>query len=720
MPQIKKLFPIILLVACSNELPSAPIQVADTYIVPPSPDITSIADQKHFTGTDAPEDATPVDSLGEPPDIPIYFIDAGPTNDTYTPLPKNDAGSGPPGPGSPDTKGGIDIIKPDTSGWKKCIDNDGDGYGKNCPKGIDCDDNNPNFASVCPDCSKQNWEGCPCKAVAANCYSGEPIWLGKGICQAGVQLCKTGFWGICKGEILPKPEFCDAKDNNCNGLIDEGVLSSCGTCDLSCTLQQVGPDYGNPFDIVGKKGLKINKSGYIELDIGKSNVDLNNIWIANSSEQTVSKINTKTGQEVARYKVCASPSRTSVDLEGDVWVGCRSGGGVVKITNQIKGCVDKNGNGQIDTSTDINGNGKIEQNEMLPYGNDECIRFIVFPNSGGIARAAGVDKDNHAWVGFWSAKRLRRLEPVGGKSVDMINIGCNPYGLVIDQKGIIWISGRGCSALLRVDPKTKSIKNVGKGGGSPYGINVDMFGKIWVADTKNSSSRYDPLTGKWNTIGHNNRSRGIATSNDGHVYVALDTTSSVAKINVVTLTVIKHISLGNGRYPVGIAVDYDGYVWAVNQQKSSATKIDPNKNSIVGEYPVGKGPYTYSDMTGYTLHNYTAPKGDFSHIFGFSGWSGTVAESKTTTKWEQILVDHSAPPKAFIKVRYKVGDSLSGLSKAKWSNKIGPFPPTQMPINLKNAQGKFLKVEIFMQAGDNKLSPIIKSLSAKGKSVILP
>ena len=85
--------------------------------------------------------------------------------------------------------------------------------------------------------------------TAANCYSGQPQWIGKGICQAGVQICKSGYWGMCTGEKLPEPEACDSKDNNCNGLIDEGVLSSCGTCDLSCIKQKIGPDFGVPFDV---------------------------------------------------------------------------------------------------------------------------------------------------------------------------------------------------------------------------------------------------------------------------------------------------------------------------------------------------------------------------------------------------------------------------------------------------------------------------------------
>ena len=621
---------------------------------------------------------------------------------------------------SSDTQSATDTTKKDTGPPKLiCIDKDKDGFGINCDAGPDCDDSNPNFAVVCPDCTKKNYVGCACKGVAANCYTGNPQWIGKGVCQAGVQLCKGGYWGDCKGETLPTPEICNGKDDDCDALIDEGVLSSCGTCDLSCTQQKIGPDFGTPFDIGSSKGIKKNKSGYIELDIGKSNVDLNHIWIANSSEKTISKLNTKTGNEVGRYRVCGSPSRTSVDLNGDVWVGCRSDGGVVKIINEKNKCIDKNNNGSIQTSQDTNNNKQIESNEMLPYQQDECVKFIVYPDGATVARAAGVDKDNYAWMGFWNSKRLRRLHPLTGASTDMININCNPYGLVIDQKGIIWVSGRGCSSLVRVDPKTKAVTKVGNGKGSPYGINVDMFGKIWIANTNTYTSRYDPITGAWNSVSHNKRSRGVATSNDGHVYVALDSTSTIAKINAVTLTVVAHISLGGGRYPVGIAVDYDGYVWAVNQSKGTASKVDMNKNKVIGEYKVGSGPYTYSDMTGYTLHNYTAPKGDFSHTFGYSGWSGTVNESKITTKWEKIMIDVTLPPKSYIKVRYKVGNSLSKLKTAPWSKSFGPYPPAQMPLMLQNATGKFLKVEIFMQANDKKLSPIIKSLSAKGKAVVV-
>lgn len=602
----------------------------------------------------------------------------------------------------------------------QCVDVDGDGYGENCPYGPDCNDSNPNFGAQCPDCTKQNFVGCVCQQAAANCYSGDPQWIGKGVCIAGIQLCVNGYWQACKGEVLPAPEVCNGVDDNCNGLVDEGVLSSCGTCDLSCKQQQIGPDSGTPFDVSEAKGVKLNGNGYIELDVGKSAGDLSHIWIANSSENTVSRLNTKTGWEEGRYKSCGNPSRTSVDLNGDVWVGCRADGGVMKIAVNKNNCVDKNGNGAIETSTDLDGSHTISGNEMLPSGQDECVVVWTTPKPGeSIVRAAGVDKENHVWMGGWNTKTLFRLEPLKGTKVDEVSLGCPPYGLVIDQKGVIWVQ---CTSggLTRVDPNVvpHTVQSYQYPAGA-YGINVDMLGNIWVASGGNAS-RFNPSNGQWNVVPlQSSGGRGVATSNDGYTYVAVDSGNRVVKINSVTLVNEGAISLGSGRFPVGIAVDFDGFIWAVNQSKASTSKIDPKTMQVISEGSVGAGPYTYSDMTGYTLHNYTAPKGNFKHTFGISDWSGTIAQFQTTVTWEEFKMAFDAPPGSEIRFRYRTADTLKDIEAVKWSENVGPFPPAMFPYAFVGVKGRFLQVEIFLQANDKKLSPIVKSLSAKGKTVLL-
>ena len=103
------------------------------------------------------------------------------------------------------------------------------------------------------------------------------------------------------------------------------------------------------------------------------------IWIPNNNG-TVSKINSLTGEEIARYIVWPSkdkatlyngPSRTAIDLDGNCWVANRGLGTIVKIgSKENLQFEDRNKNGICDTCIDLNNNGIIADNEVLPWGED--------------------------------------------------------------------------------------------------------------------------------------------------------------------------------------------------------------------------------------------------------------------------------------------------------------------------------------------------------------
>ena len=63
------------------------------------------------------------------------------------------------------------------------------------------------------------------------CYDGPAGTAGVGLCRAGVRSCTNGVLGACTGQILPSPEVCDGKDNDCNNAIDD--LATC-TAGLAC------------------------------------------------------------------------------------------------------------------------------------------------------------------------------------------------------------------------------------------------------------------------------------------------------------------------------------------------------------------------------------------------------------------------------------------------------------------------------------------------------
>lgn len=609
-----------------------------------------------------------------------------------------------------------DTVDIDTS--PKCEDEDGDGFGKFCKAGGDCDDQNPNFAKACPDCDGGNVPGCACKGISAPCYSGDPNWVGKGICKAGVQLCKDGFWGACNGEVMPENEQCDNTDNDCDGQIDEGVKSTCGTCDMSCSQQAVGATTGNPFQLNSENstGVSLDQDGFIVIDQQKISLNFKYIWVSNSPESTVSKVDCKTGNEVGRYRVCTDPSRTSVDLEGNVWVACRGDGKIVKIMAETKSCIDKNGNGTIETSQDKNGSKTISQDEMVgpsSPGADECVKFIVQPGgTGSAARGVAVDKENHLWVGKYDGN-LYRLEPEAGKVIDQINgaVSCGPYGMVVDQKGILWVQ---CGSLKRVDPVTKAVTSHGSAPGQ-YGINVDKFGKIWIGSYSVGAARYDPLTGQWqNAIGCPQGS-GIASSNDGYVWVANDSNYSVTKIDAVTMKAVGSVKIGGS--PHGIALDYDGFVWGVNWGGHTISKVDPKNMVMVGDYPVGNNPYTYSDMTGYTLNYFTAPKGQYVVTFFGGTMANPIMVGSNGVKWKTVAVESDLPEKTSVQVRYRSGDNQNQLDVAKWSEPLN-FPPAVFPLDLSasSVNGLMLQVELLLVTSEKGFSPVVKSVTATSKA----
>ena len=116
------------------------------------------------------------------------------------------------------------------------------------------------------------------------------------------------------------------------------------------------------------------------------------LWIPSSSTGTVSKIDTATGDEVARYRtgpdeVTLYPAPAAIDLDGNCWVGNRSAGSLVKIGLFENGnCIDRNGNGSIETSSDTNQDGDISDSEVLAWGDDECVlmEVILVAESEGV------------------------------------------------------------------------------------------------------------------------------------------------------------------------------------------------------------------------------------------------------------------------------------------------------------------------------------------------
>lgn len=405
-------------------------------------------------------------------------------------------------------------------------------------------------------------------------------------------------------------------DGDGDGADDEGpVLDVQGNLDL-------GP--GNGGDCPGAGGMN------------GGDVEFSYIWIANSPAGTVSKIDTFTGTEVGRYitgpATQAEPSRTSVNLYGDVAVSNRGSmvgghGGVTKIAARTDDCVDTNGNGTIETSTG--------PADVKPWGSDECVIWNIEVPSDvyqhgprptaweGVVENGGCAAPNpRLWSGWYdypnNTGKFSRLDGATGATLDSVDIpnwkglDYGPYGGAVNKEGDLFAIGWQQGPLIRIDSDTLQVDRwempiPPQDQQWSYGMSLDQYGNPWVASA-GAAAGFDVATQQWTFVHTGNQSmRGVMVDKEDRAWFAVDASGAfgcgLGVVDVKTkMLLAPAIALGGCVVPVGVSIDVEGYVWVVDQGANAAFKVDPDTYQIQLTVPGLTAPYTYSDMTGAGLN----------------------------------------------------------------------------------------------------------------------
>jgi streptogramin lyase len=425
-----------------------------------------------------------------------------------------------------------------------------------------------------------------------------------------------------------------------------------------------------------------------QLQLNTSTTPFPFVNVACSARGTIVRIDVNTGVILGEYLTAPDlmgrdPSRTTVDLFGNVWVSNRGEAGISG--GQSKGSITRVGlviggtrtdaggnpdpNGQYlrppfaySTVLDRDGDGLIRTSRgllnILPWTNaggadtdggvstaeDECIinytRIV-----GANARTVAIDANNDVWTGGLGDLDHEKVSGLTGLPIPgtQFNLGCGGYGGLIDGNGILW-SARGGANLLRYDPGTGMGVCLDTSRGD-YGLGIDpVTGHIWHTQLFGGNVvEIGPAGNVLNVYPHGNAyAQGVAVDSSANVWVAHSLFSATTVGHLRTNGVfVGNVTLPGGNGPTGVAVDANGKVWVTNINTSNAQRIDPAAGAIGGGgYPIGAvdltvdlgpgaGPYNYSDMTGFVSIGSTAPQGTWTVVHD----SGSAGTDDCTISW---------------------------------------------------------------------------------------
>ena len=558
-------------------------------------------------------------------------------------------------------------------------------------------------------------------------------------------------------------ETCDGRDEDCDGAADEQLLSECGDCRPGCRLLHL-PEPGEMWLPNEANSDAVEVAGpFGPLELTSSTRQRFDAWIANFMDGQVTKLDTRTGAQLARYDSVIDgddngaepagsrcdregsagggncPARTAVDFQGAVYVANRAFGAqgtVTKIAGFADDCIDRDGDGEITTSRDLNGNGTIDSFAAGEYlgQRDECLLWTVDAGGrNGVPRALAVAANGNVWVGLYGESRVLELDPVTGKTLRSVPLpGFKPYGAAIDGRGGLWVTQSLSGQILRIDTESGAAGQAftapspGSGCPSSYGLAVDSRDRIWLAGfTCPFAFRFDQDANAWLSVAlpDSGVTRGIAADDRGLIYLAsshewlrvnlessfdfVEASDPITRLSVLSDegSMVRVLDL-RGRGAIGVGLDSERRAWLVNQDTGTATRVDlSTEEPDVKQFAVGELPYTYSDFTGFALRRITASTGFIR---------GTL-EGCTLgpSEWEELTVDADVARSARVTIRLRTAATREALRDAQW---LGPFETS--PVDLRALEppltmDRLIEIEARLVAEDRRNSPSLHSITVQ-------
>ena len=285
--------------------------------------------------------------------------------------------------------------------------------------------------------------------------------------------------------------------------------------------------------------VRPNAAGLIDAASGRILADVNTgnrpdaiafgegaLWVANTGDDTVSRIDPDTRSVVQTIEVGNGPSGLATGF-GSVWVA-NSGERTVSRINAASNRVVQSitvGNGATAVAT---GAGAVWVTNAIdgslsridPVMGTVTGVYPVGASPGGIAAT-----DAAVWIADSSVGAVIRVDPLSGRTVASIGVGNGARAIAI-ANGDVWVANALDGTVSRIDPKANRVTATIEVGEGPSGI-VGSADSVWVASSVDGAVYHiDPVTNVPNRIAVGSSPQALAVANGQLWFSARASTAS--------------------------------------------------------------------------------------------------------------------------------------------------------------------------------------------------
>lgn len=252
------------------------------------------------------------------------------------------------------------------------------------------------------------------------------------------------------------------------------------------------------------------------------------IWFPSGQAGSLGRLDPRTG-DVQSWKVPLEPTAKGeepplhdimIDKDDNVWL---SGGGknvILKFDTQklqfskwdvpqdygLKphtGELDRDGNYWVTMQTGKPGKGWVvkldpRNGKITGYATKAAYPYPYGPEPYGLV----IDKKGMVWFTELFGGKVGRIDPSTGEMAEYSTpiTDAGPRRLALDSKGNLWFTECFVGKIGKLDPTTMKFTDYDlgvAGGGFPYSIRIDKRDQVWFSmNSNNSIGKLDPVTGK--------------------------------------------------------------------------------------------------------------------------------------------------------------------------------------------------------------------------------